>query len=120
MDDRRSLCFIWIFTVLGSGCLLASCATNYWQQDKITNKIHQGLWQSCVESTCSKVEVYNKGNGKDTIKIGFYTTFYLNLEKIFYNNLLGLEMRSVNQSLWNNYKKNNQRLEYYEIKYLKM
>ena len=65
MDDRRSLCFIWIFTVLGTSCLLASCATNYWQQNKTNKKHHRGLWQWCAESTCSKVEVYRKGNGKD-------------------------------------------------------
>ena len=65
MDERRSLCFIWIFTVLGTGCLLASCATKYWQQEKSFQKEHLGLWQNCVGSYCTKFNVYDKDNGKD-------------------------------------------------------
>ena len=65
MDERRSFCFIWIFTVLGTGCLLASCATKYWQQEKSFQKEHLGLWQNCVGSYCTKFNVYDKDNGKD-------------------------------------------------------
>ena len=62
MDERRSLCFLWMFTALGTGCLLASCATKYWQENKDLN-IHFGLWQYCKASDCSDVEIYSKENG---------------------------------------------------------
>ena len=65
MDERGSLCFIWILTVLGTGCLLASCATKYWQQEKSFQKVHRGLWQNCVGSYCTKFSVYDEDNGKD-------------------------------------------------------
>ena len=65
MDERRSFCFIWIFTVLGTGCLLASCATKYWQQNKTLKEVHLGLWQTCGGSSCTKFNVYDKYNGKD-------------------------------------------------------
>ena len=71
MDGRRSLCFIWTCTVLGAGCLLTSCTTKYWLQNKVYNKLHQGLWQLCHGSSCGK-DVYDKDNGKDIVKIVFF------------------------------------------------
>lgn len=76
MDGRKSLCFIWIFTVLGAGSLLVSCATKYWLQNKALH-LDQGLWQRCYGSYCQN-DVYEKDNGKDMVNIIFSTALYLN------------------------------------------
>lgn len=76
MDGRKSLCFIWIFTVLGTGSLLVSCATKYWLQNKALH-LDQGLWQRCYGSYCQN-DVYEKDNGKDMVNIIFFTALYLN------------------------------------------
>ena len=79
MDGRKRLCFIWIFTVLGTGSLLASCATKYWLQIKAID-LHQGLWQRCYGSYCQN-DVYDKDNGKDMVLIIFFYRIILKFLK---------------------------------------
>ena len=84
MDRKRSLCFIWTFIVLGTGCLLTSCATKYWLKNKVLNEVHQGLWQICYGSYCPK-DVYDKDNGKNMVNIVFFNPIVL---KSYYHNII--------------------------------
>lgn len=60
MNQRTTLCLVWIFGTLGASGIVASCVTTYWQTSELF-KTNLGLWKQCIFSIC-KVQVYHEGN----------------------------------------------------------
>lgn len=58
MNQRSTLCLVWLFGTLGAAGIVASCVTTYWQEGPLGQ--HWGLWQDCTTFGCTKVKVYEK------------------------------------------------------------
>ena len=88
MDQGRSLCFLWIFTSLGMGCLLASCVTNYWWQVEEDGDKHGGLWKVCVKLECFYYETFRgawwESENCVANSYGTYKYFWFDFENLYF------------------------------------